>query len=237
MKHYLLCSLFILFFGAAYAEVTPQSDAGDPHIKVATYDANQVYRVNALQGYITSIQFGADEKILSVNIGDSSSWLVSVQNDIVNLKPTTDHPETNMNVLTTRGAYQFLLTAPARADVSQPQKNTAFLLRFRYPDQNKNALSAANPPTSEPRVKNGHYSARGNPDVAPLSVFDDGKFTYFYFGDHKDIPAIFTVDQQKNESLVNFHLENHYVVVETVSRQFTLRNGNQVASVFNDEVK
>lgn len=243
MKKYLAASLIsglMILTLSAHAEVVPQSYPTDEHVQVAIYNPNQVYRVNAMQGYITSIQFGQDEKILSVNIGDSSSWLVSVQNDVVNLKPTASHPDTNLNVLTSRGTYQFLLTAPALSTdgngelARKARENTAFLLRFRYPEQS-NTLGSANLKPPEPTVKNWRYSARGNPLAAPLFVFDDGNFTYFYFGAHKDIPAIFTVDAGGNESVVNYHLQSRYIVVETTSKQFTLRNGTAVASVFNDD--
>lgn len=239
MKKYLITSVLTVLIFSAQAEVVPHSFPTDGHVQVADYNPNQVYRVNAMQGYITSIQFGEEEKILSVNIGDSSSWLVSVQNDVVNLKPTASHPDTNLNVLTTRGTYQFLLTAPAlNTDgngqlARTAQDNTAFLIRFRYPEQS-NALASANLHPPEPAVKNWRYSARGNAQAAPLFVFDDGNFTYFYFGTHKNIPAIFTVDANGNESVVNYHLQGHYIAVETTSKQFTLRNGAIVATVFND---
>ncbi len=239
LKKFLGISLYLIW-PLAHAEVIPESYSTDQHIQVANYNSNQVYRINAMQGFISSIQFGNDEKILSVNIGDSSSWLISVQNDMVNLKPTADQPDTNLNVLTTRGTYQFLLTAPAKIIdstgklVRRPQKNTVFLLRFHYPDENQSALTTGNSSSKKPWVKNTHYSARGNSGAAPFFVFDDGKFTYFYFGKQKDFPAIFTVDMKGNESTVNYHLQGNYVVVETLSSQFTLRNGNQIASVFND---
>lgn len=237
MKIYI--AVFLTIWSAtALAEVTPQSYSVDEHVQIANYDTNQVYRINAMQGYITSIQFSRDEKILSVNIGDSSSWLVSVQNEIINLKPTTDHPDTNLNVFTSRGTYQFLLNAPVMTVDSSgqltriPAANTVFLLRFHYPEQTKanaNAIKAV-----KPLAQNWNYSARGNPEAAPAYVFDDGNFTYFYFSNHKNIPAIFAVDSGGHESIVNFHLENDFVTVETTGRQFTLRNGNQIASIFNE---
>lgn len=234
----LLIGFGILMSGAAFAEISPQSYPTDQHVQYANYDPHQVYRINSLQGYITSIQFGTDEKILSVNIGDSSSWLISIQNEVINLKPTADLPNTNLNVLTSRGSYQFLLVAP---DISvdnkvklprQPRARTTFLLQFKYPAEEKAAEANKTPP---PEKKNWFYSARGNPNVAPISVFDDGHFTFFNFGDRKDIPAIFSVDFKGQESIINYHLQDSLVVVETTAQQFTLRNGDQIANVFNDE--
>ena len=241
MKYLSLIIVMILTFSTAQAEETPLGSTTDEHVQFAVYNPHQVYRVHAMQGFITSIQFSQDEKIMSVNIGDSSSWLVSVQNDMVNLKPTADRPDTNLNVLTTRGTYQFLLTAPPLSQsgsgqlARQPRYNTTFLLSFRYSEQSENK---ANPiPIATPtkaNVKNWRYSARGDSGAAPLFVFDDNRFTYFCFGANKDIPAIFSVDSVGNESVVNYHLQNHCVVVETTAKQFTLRNGQKVATVFND---
>lgn len=216
---------------SAKAEIMPHAYASDPHIQVVTYDPDQVYRVSCLQGYTTAIEFSADEKILSVNIGDSSAWLVNVQGYLINLKPIADHPDTNMNVVTSRGTYEFSLTAPSRSDAHRiPSAKTVFLLRFRY-SENQDLFPSKQSCQSG---LNKCYSARGDRCVAPTCIYDDGKFTYFNFNGCKKIPAIFLVDCDRNESLVNYHLEGNYVVVETTGRQFTLRSGCHVASVFNE---
>jgi type IV secretion system protein VirB9 len=218
------------------AEVIPHSYPTDKHVQVATYDPNQVYRVATMQGYITAIQFGPEEKIISVNIGDSSAWLVNVQNEVINLKPVTDHPDTNMNVLTTRGTYQFFLTAPPPAKqtngstLRKAHDNTAFLVRFRYSDSGQPTHLSA----QKPVLENWHYTARGDAMTAPVCVYDDGRFTFFDFGARQDIPAIFAVNAKGEESLVNYHMQGKYVVVESTAKQFTLRNGEQVAAVFNE---
>lgn len=227
-----------LFSTFCYAESFPQSYSADPHIQVATYDPNQVYIINGLQGYTTAIEFSPDEKIISVNIGDSSAWLVNVQAYLINLKPIADNPETNMNVVTSRGTYQFFLTAPPEHRdatghlIRRPTSRTIFLLRFRYPEIQPASIHPNNPVC--PRVCNSCYSARGDQCIAPYCVYDDGRFTYFNFGCRKKIPAIFLVDCNGNESLVNYHIRGEYVVVETTGCQFTLRSGCHVASVFNE---
>lgn len=217
----------------SYGEIMP-TKTSDPHIYSAIYNANQVYRVLGSQGYTTAIELGNDEKILSVNIGDSSAWLVNVQNNVINIKPTTENPDTNMNVITDRGTYQFLLTAPATLNNNshQPPRNTMFLLQFNYPDNTQTTSVFNN--QIPPGHFNCHYTARGDNSIAPIAVFDDGQFTYFDFGNRKTIPAIFTVDSKGSESLVNYHISGRYVVVESVGQQFTLRNGNVVASIFNE---
>ena len=42
------------------------------------------------------------------------------------------------------------------------------------------------------------------------------------------------MDKDKNESLVNYHMQGDYMVVNSVAKQFTLRDGSYVTSVYND---
>lgn len=213
------------------------------HIRELSYSPNKIYKIVASQGYTTAIELGNDEKVLSVNVGDSSAWLVNVQNNVINLKPIVDNPTTNMNVISDRGSYQFLLTAlPAQRDaagqlIRQPDDDALFVLRFRYDDGDA-AGSAASGIIPAPPVRNNYsYTARGDAAVAPISVYDNGRFTFFDFGDRQDIPAIFVVDRKGHESLVNYHLQGKFVVVEVVGQQFTLRNDKQVASIFNEAAR
>ncbi|MDF3055156.1 MAG: virB9 2 [Gammaproteobacteria bacterium] len=219
------------------AEISPKSSLSDKHVQIAVYDPNQVYRISTMQGYITAIQFGEDEKIISVNIGDSAAWLVNVQNDVINLKPITDYPDTNMNVLTTRGTYQFFLTAPPpskQEGPSKPHDRTAFLVRFHYNDAIRSHASGGASGFKKPLVENWRYTAQGDITVVPVCVYDNGRFTFFDFGERQNIPAIFSVDPRGRESLINYHIQGKFVVVETTGKQFTLRYGDQVATVFNE---
>lgn len=236
-----VCLVLLSVSLSTQAEIAPMSHPSDRHVQVAYYDPNQVYRISAMQGYITAIQFGEGEEVISVNIGDSAAWLVNVQNDIINLKPIVDHPDTNMNVLTSRGTYQFFLTAPAavkrEAGLSKPLPNTTFILRFRYNDGFKPRTgdqSATKSWGGEKLRENWNYTARGDSLVAPLCVYDNGRFTFFDFTGRQAIPAIFSVDSRGRESLINYHVQGKYVVVETTAKQFTLRSGETVASIFQE---
>lgn len=47
------------------------------------------------------------------------------------------------------------------------------------------------------------------------------------------MPAIYIVDAERNESLINFRREGEYVVVDKVNYQWTLRNGDDTLCLFN----
>ena len=112
---------------------------------------------------------------------------------------------------------------------------------FRYPDDDfttGSLLAEARERAEKPNLANldvantnSDYAYRGSQLLKPIVAFDDGKKTFFRFDG--DIPAIFTVDTTRNEALVNFRREGEYIVVDKVNFQWTLRNGNQQACVYN----
>ena len=89
-------------------------------------------------------------------------------------------------------------------------------------------------PSIDPAAWNFNYSFSGHREQVPVKIFDNGTFTYFEFDDRTDTPAIFLVDNNQNESLVNGVRQGKYVVVHRVGQQFTLRNGDVVTCIFND---
>ena len=67
-----------------------------------------------------------------------------------------------------------------------------------------------------------------------LRLFDDGQATYFAFGPDEDLPAIFAVDPDGGEAVVNSHMRAGYIVVDRLAPGFVLRRGSEVTKVFND---
>lgn len=233
----------VIMISSSSARMTPTSLATDTHVQVVSYDANQVYRLKGMHGYTSTIQLSVNEGIISANIGDKSAWEVNAKagGNTINIKPVAIRADTNLNVITTRGHYQFLLHTPrvtfdksGRLLHRTPPHDVIFLLRFIYPEE-----PIIDPSNTHHAPKlfshiNMQYSARGNPSIAPTTVFDDGKFTYFKFAEQRPIPAIFLVDHHGQESLLNYRVKEPYVVVEHVGRHFDIRHGSEFAAVFNE---
>ena len=84
---------------------------------------------------------------------------------------------------------------------------------------------------------NAEYSiAAGNAseDIVPTLVFDDGRFTYFRFPGKREVPAVFHVQGDGSEALVNTRMEGDLLVVDRVSRRLMLRAGSAVVGVWNE---
>jgi type IV secretion system protein VirB9 len=219
---------------AAFAELIPESISADHRIKIVTYDPNNVTLIKAHYDYETEILFDDNETVQNVSIGDSMAWqAVPVTNHLF-IKPTAVST-TNMTILTNSRSYNFQLDS---SNSSTPS-DQIYELKFIYPDdvQQYQQSMISSSQNISPTQYNWKYSFTGDKQIAPLQAFDNGKFTYFKFRSdgNSSIPAIFSVDKNRNETLLNYHVEGDYIVVNRVANQFTLRNGKQVTCVYNDQ--
>ncbi len=88
-----------------------------------------------------------------------------------------------------------------------------------------------------PTVVNTEYSiaaGKTSEDIVPTLVFDDGRFTYFRFPGQREVPAVFHVQGDGSEALVNTRMEGDLLVVDRVSRRLMLRAGAAVVGVWNE---
>jgi type IV secretion system protein VirB9 len=139
--------------------------------------------------------------------------------------------KTNMTILTNINSYSFQL------DSRDPMVSPTYKLQFIYPVSGYSADGISNAvAVFDPDKLNWKYSFTGDKLLVPVKVFDNGQFTYFQF--KKDgmsrVPAIFIADKNRNESLVNYHMQGDYLIVNTLAKQFTLRDGAYVTSIYND---
>jgi type IV secretion system protein VirB9 len=238
-------TLVALLLAAApgFAAQFPEPSPVDPRIRTVVYNPREVVTITGQLGYQLVIEFGANERIENISIGDSLSWQVTPNKkaDLLFLKPIDRRPSTNMTVVTNLRRYNFELIA--RGPDTGTRRQQTYDVRFLYPNQELNAVhtvAAAETPLSDsaaPDNWNFAYSYTGAKTNVPARVFDDGRFTYFQWPDGVDTPAVFAIDPDGKEALVNHIVKGRYIVVEQIGARFVLRNGTQVTQVFNDALK
>jgi type IV secretion system protein VirB9 len=226
----LLATLLTLAAAPALA-VEPHPGAGDPRIGEVLYDPSQVVELHGVLGFQLSLEFDPSERIENVAIGDALGWQVTPNRkaNLLFLKPMARRPDTNMTVVTNLRRYNFQLSV--REHVSA--KAIPYSVRFTYP-QAAVAVVTPPPPPEPPVDRNHAYSYQGSSKALPTQMFDDGQSTYFAFGREEDLPAIYAVDPDGAETVVNSHMQSGYIVVDRLAPGFVLRRGSEVTKVFND---
>lgn len=233
----LLVAFILIGYNQALAIKEPRATSTDPRIRVMSYSPNDVFKYTGYYGYQGSIEFDIDETINTISLGDTTSWQMIPSGNRLFLKPTEKDASTNMTLITNRRLYFFELHAETAKSISDP--GLVFAVKFLYPESSMSALymntSYNIPDLSKPEKYNFNYTISGSDIIAPIKIFDDGRFTYFEFRDkNAPIPAIFEVDAYRNESIINYQVLGNYIAVELVSARFTLRYGNEVTCVFNE---
>ena len=221
MMRALLCLSCLLLVAARMPEPGPV----DPHVQSILYAPDEVVRLRGAMGWQIMLEFGPDERIENVSIGDALAWQVTPNKRARNLflKPLIKNATTNMTVVTDRRRYTFSL------ETGPKDRTVPWVVRFEYPREVVEAIEEPLPPP--PPTLNFAYTVAGDPALRPSRVWDDGLMTYFEFDPALAIPAIFAGPPGKNEALVNSSARGRVIVVQQMASNFTLRTGKQVATV------
>ena len=233
---------FYISVSNSYSSQLPRYLGSEKKFRSYVYNPNELYRYFGHYTYQGFLEFDAGETINTISMGNPTLWLVETLDNRLFLKPVgEDNSETNMTVLTNKRVYHFELVAKEAKGLAD--KDLIFVVKFSYPDdKDKNLVEFAKAPASdEPDMRdlssyNFNYQYTGEKIIAPSKVFDDGIFTYFQFlAKNSEVPAIYSVDSEGFESLINYRVAGTYIVVEKVAPQYSLRNGSDIVCVYNME--
>ncbi len=233
--------------GKAYALEIPHGGPLDQRVRFIDYKAAEVVQLVGHFGFSTHIQFSPSETVQQIAMGDKDAWEVAPVGNHIFIKPKGDDATTNMTVITSRRVYNFELSAHWSQNGAHPHPNDMlFQVNFRYPDeiaarQEREAeaqrLQARLNQSEKPVAANWNYWAKGSEEVTPSKAFDNNQFTFLTFDNNAEMPAIYIVNPDGSESLVNTHIDPENpdtIVVHKVARQLVMRKGNSVACIFNE---
>ena len=189
-----------------------------------------------------------------------ASWCIAAQPSgrHIFVKPkSTAGAANNLAVVTDKRSHSFRLEVLAETDTRAP----VYRLSMRTPTSPPPRSAPVDPTPQTPapdrfeaiapreseiiaeRLRaapvpvNSDYSiaeGTGSEDIVPALVFDDGRFTYLRFANNREVPAVFHVQGDGSESLVNVRMEGDLLVVDRISRRLMLRAGQAVVGVWND---
>lgn len=202
------------------AEVVPTPGAADPRIQSVAYDPDEVVALRLAAGYAVTIRFSPDERIETVTLGDPGSWQAQASRraDSLVVKPAPGALPSNLTVITDQRSYTFSLTEEAIARRYQP-----YVLNFVYPQVPQGAEQAAATPSSR-------YVLKGDRELWPDVIFDDGEFTSLRWSEDVILPAIYREDSRGRLALVNGLMKEGVFVLEGVPDRLVFIHGKARAS-------
>jgi len=149
------------------AEATPQGGPLDIRIRYATYNENQVFRIETDLRHSTTIHFGRGERFEAVIVGDTESFQVDPipeLGNVLTIKPHVARASTNMTVITNRRSYSFHLR-----EGSIPNRTGMFFeVRFKYSEEARRSRPSLAKGFEAPR--NYAYLVSGESDFRPVTM-------------------------------------------------------------------
>lgn len=217
----------------------PTHSIKDGRIQYVNYSSNDVVLVHGAIGVATQIILEPDEQVMEMASGFSDGWEIVDKRNNIYLKPKQEKANTNLVVTTNKRSYAFDLTA-------NRAKQPTYRLAFRYPDtMHKLSSEQINASMVEnnfyraeiTKEKNLNYTMQPNKfanEILPIRAFDDGRFTYIKFAPNSEYPVIYKVGNDKQETIVNTHIQDGYLVIHGIYQTLALRAGQAVVGLYNE---
>lgn len=200
----------------------------DKRVQTAVYSPDNVFRLQAMVGRSSLIQFPANETVNDdaglITSGDPTAWTLGVNKagNMVAIKPSSDQdPDTNLIINTNKHTYLLELKLVKKVT------DMTYALRFVLPELPKTVAKIDSPVNPCSGLENRAWQTRGNKDLTPSEVWDNGTFTCFRFASNKPRPVLYQVMPDGLETLVSSHNEQNILVAHGVSNQWRLRLNGQ----------
>ena len=216
-------------------------------IREVTVTDRTVIPLNTRLRFTTMIVLPDGDEILDVICGDRDFWVISAVQNVAHVKPAKADAETNLNLVTAKGAiYSFLLkektgsgqpdlklyvnadqTAPvghqkyySAADVERlnSELTEAKSAVVRSEQRAKEAVAAANQEYPG-RLRIAYGTPKYEKPFFVRAIWHDGAFT-FLKADARELPALYELKDGK-PSIVNFQVRSGvYVVPKVLDRGY-----------------
>lgn len=229
--------------GFVFAEVGTVPSASDARIQTVRFTGDNIIRIAAAEGVVTTIELSKKEEIKDFAMGDRDAWHAAINGNLFVIKPKDVKADTNLTIFTNRRSYLFQLKTTSRT-----ARNVAYWVRLQYPEQEAmtpEALSVAKQEAERKQMKadlkasaregtlNYDYWIVGAKELQPLSMHDNGRQTFMLFSAANPLPAAFVIEPDGTESLVDYHVEEDTMVLHRVVQRVILRRGALVAGITN----
>jgi type IV secretion system protein VirB9 len=215
------------------------------------YQPNRIYEIRTGLGITTQIELDPNDEVKDYSTGFSSGWELNRRDNVFYLKPKNVDVDTNMMVRTAKRAYIFELKVVATDWQALDQAKRAgvqYKVNFVYPKDEafpEATGQAAGYPGQSTKLEAGRsynfnysFATRSRaPWMVPVSVYDDGRFTYVEMPDLTqfptgNFPAVYGREKRRGEDfVVNTTVEKNTIVVHGTYNYLVIRHGENAVGL------
>jgi type IV secretion system protein VirB9 len=218
------------------------------NIEVFDYEEEKTYPVNLHESISTIISLPEAEKIIFFSLGNNDAFKVnfdeSVQN-IISITTLQNNVNTNLIIKTDLGfIYNFYLSSFLLDESGDSQYHYTIYIKSNKKHQSitQEKILLRDLQENNDYIKeissldklNTSYKIMGDKEIAPVFVYDDGKWTYFDFGKNfvsNRLPNVYKL-VDKYDSVTNVRINGNLVVAQSLSEEgWSLKNGEKVVCI------
>ncbi len=222
MKRSLLTFLAIAAATAANAQVFPTPGRDTPRIQTAQWVAGQPIVLTALPSTTLTVMLEPRENIRRATLSGSRAWEVEVsaETNSFQVTPEIGAAPASLMVETDSRTYEFTL------ETGQGLM-AAYLVRLesepRPRDQDLSAQEVIDDLTWS-------YRLRGDREVRPASVRDNGVKTVIEYAPGQPLPAVFAIGASGDEEVVDGYMRGDAYVIDRVHQELVFRIDREKAT-------
>lgn len=224
-----LALLALAAAGPAAAQLVPQPEADNPRVQRVVWQAGETIMLTALPQSGLTVMLEPGEQIALVTVGAARVFdiRVSSERDSFLVVPLVEGAESVLTVNTDRRNYTFDLRTGTGL-------MAALLVRLDYagsvagletPFADATAVAVEQIP-----AETWSYRLRGDRQVQPQRIEDDGLRTRIVFAPEQDLPAIFAIGPTGEEQVVDGYMRDGIFVIDRVWNELVFRIDKEKAT-------
>lgn len=231
-----------LILSAAFAGVFGVASAEPQRVQSLVHDAQTVWRLTVAPDRALQIIPPEDETLGQVVIGSGAGWEIEVDAGVIFVRAAADAAATNL-LWITHGPHG---RRSYRADLAVGRPS-AGLYEVRFKSDPAPIAEAEEAQTLREKLeidrrlaqapflgaRNLQYEAVGDPQLKPLEVFDNGRFTVLHFADAQSFPSLYRVADDGTEQLLRYDVRGAQMVIPGVHAELRLRKGQSQLRLIN----
>lgn len=215
----------------------PKSFKADSRVRHASYNPENVIQLDAVLGVATMIELEPGEEYVYHVYGDSKAYAFTTRNNYLFFKPIAEQADSNLLVLTNRRSYQF------KVNYHEESSKALYKLTLRYPDSEAAAAQEyeraqqidSRLAQTQASVNWQTYTMGGDLGLAPIHAWDDGRQTWLQFPASAELPVVYRVTGDGQETVANFHMAGaRTMVLHHTAARWHLRAGSMVLAIHNE---